>query len=81
MESIFLQFQKHVELLLGRKICSVQSDWGGEYHRLNKYFKQVGIRLHISCPYTHQKNGLLERKHIYIVETGLTLLAQSHIPD
>jgi hypothetical protein len=28
VESIFLRFQKHVELLLDAKIKSVQSDWG-----------------------------------------------------
>jgi hypothetical protein len=30
VEAIFLQFQKHVEKMLNTKICSVQSDWGGE---------------------------------------------------
>jgi histone deacetylase 1/2 len=35
---VFLQFQQHVEHLLNKKIIHVQSDWGGEYHRLNKFF-------------------------------------------
>jgi histone deacetylase 1/2 len=38
IEGIFYIFQKHVELLLNTKICVVQSDWGGEYHRLHTYF-------------------------------------------
>lgn len=38
------------------------------------------MQLRHSCPYTHQQNGLVERKHQHIVETGLTLLAQSRLP-
>jgi hypothetical protein len=77
---VFLQFQKHVEKMLNAKICSVQSDWGGEYHRLHNYSKATSIDHHISCPHTHQQNGLVERKHRHIVDTGLSLLAQAHMP-
>jgi histone deacetylase 1/2 len=80
VEAVFLQFQKHAEHMLNTKIRSVQSDWGGEYHRLHKYFQATGIDHHISCPHTHQQNGLAERKHRHIVETGLTLLVQAQIP-
>ena len=38
VDSIFYTFQNHVERLLNAKIRSVQSDWGGEYHRLHAYF-------------------------------------------
>ena len=80
VESIFLRFQKHVELLLGTKIKSVQSDWGGEYRRLHKYFLDHGIMHYISCPHTHQQNGSAERKHRHIFETGLALLANASMP-
>jgi histone deacetylase 1/2 len=43
VESIFYKFQKRVELLLDRKIKCVQSDWGGEYRRLHKFFENNGI--------------------------------------
>ena len=76
----FIRFQKHVELLLNTKIKSVQSDWGGEYHRLHKYFLDHGIINYISCPHTHQQNGSAERKHRHVVETGLALLAHSSMP-
>jgi histone deacetylase 1/2 len=49
VEAVFLQFQKHAEHMLNTKIRSVQSDWGGEYHRLHKYFQATGIDHHISC--------------------------------
>jgi hypothetical protein len=77
---VFLEFQTHVERLLNRKILSVQSDWGGEYQRLNTYLKSVGIHHRVSCPHTHQQNGVVERKHRHIVEIGLALLAHNSLP-
>jgi histone deacetylase 1/2 len=77
---IFLKFQAHVERLLGHKILRVQSDWGGEYIKLNAFFDKLGIMHRVSCPHTHQQNGTAERKHRHIVETGLTLLAHASVP-
>jgi len=44
-----------IERLLNAKIKSVQTDWGGEYRPLNKYFQSTGIIYHVSCPHTHQQ--------------------------
>jgi hypothetical protein len=66
--------------MLNTKIKAIQSDWGGEYQRLHKYFQSTGINHRVTCPHTHQQNGLVERKHRHIVETGLTLLAQAQLP-
>jgi hypothetical protein len=33
----FHDFQAHVERLFGRKILALQSDWGGEYHKLSTF--------------------------------------------
>jgi hypothetical protein len=49
----FLQFQVMVEHLLNHKIIIVQSNWGGEYRNLHKYFQSVGITHRLSCPHTH----------------------------
>jgi hypothetical protein len=79
--SVFLQFQTHVERLLGTKIKCIQSDWGGEYQKIhNTFFRSLGIAHRVSCPHTHQQNGSAERKHRHIVETGLALLAHAHVP-
>jgi hypothetical protein len=40
-----------------------------------------GILHRKSCPYTSQQNGITERKLRHILETGLTLLAHSHLSD
>jgi len=34
----------------------------------------------VICPHTHEQNGMVERRHRHIVETGLTLLGQCHAP-
>ena len=80
VEQVFYAFQAHVERLLHTKILAVQSDWGGEYHRLHRYFQRTGISHRVSCPHTSQQNGIAERKHRHLVETGLALLAHSSLP-
>ena len=58
----------------------MQTDWGGEYEKLNSFFNRVGISHLVSCPHAHLQNGAAERKHRHIVEVGLSLLAQSSMP-
>jgi len=41
----------------------------------------MGIDHFVSCPHTPEQNGIAERKHRHIVETGLTLLAQASMPQ
>jgi hypothetical protein len=48
---------EHVEHLLNRKIIVMQTDWGGEYERLNSFFTSIGISHLVSFPHTHQHNG------------------------
>ncbi|KAL5538576.1 hypothetical protein UlMin_046073 [Ulmus minor] len=78
--STFLQFQKLVENKFERKIKTIQSDWGGEYRSFTKYLIQLGIEFRHPCPHTSAQNGRAKRKHRHIVEIGLTLLAQAHLP-
>jgi histone deacetylase 1/2 len=78
--SCFRVFQNLVDRQFGRKILTVQTDWGGEYQTLNSFFKRIGIEHHISCPHAHQQNGSAERKHRHIVEVGLSLLAHAAMP-
>jgi hypothetical protein len=44
------------------------------------FFDLHGIIHRRSCPHTPQQNGLAERKHRHLIEMGLSLLAQSHLP-
>jgi histone deacetylase 1/2 len=77
---VFHDFQNLVERKFNRKIIFVQSDWGGEYEKLNSFFQRVGISHHVSCPHAHQQNGSAERKDRHIVEVGLALLANAAMP-
>ena len=78
--SVFIKFQAHVERLFNLKIKAIQSDWGGEFWKLNSFFSQCGIFHWLPCPHTHQHKGSVERKHRYIIETGLTLMAIASMP-
>jgi histone deacetylase 1/2 len=78
--SIFQHFQLLVERQFSRKIKSVQTDWGGEYCKLNSFFQTIGIHHRLICPHTHEQNGSVERRRRHIVEIGLTLLGQSSGP-
>ena len=64
-------------------IKQLQSDGGGEYTSLifQSFLTKHGIVHRKSCPYTSQQNGLAERKLRHILETGLTLLAHSHLSN
>ena len=53
--SIFIQFQKYVERYFNLQIKYVQSDWGGEFRSLSKFFETCGIAHRLSCPHTHQQ--------------------------
>ncbi|KAK9051887.1 hypothetical protein SSX86_028515 [Deinandra increscens subsp. villosa] len=76
----FKQFTTMAERQFGTKLKSVQTDWGGEFRNLSSFFQSLGIIHRLSCPHTSEQNGIVERRHRHVVETGLTLLSQSHVP-
>ncbi|KAD5508938.1 hypothetical protein E3N88_16641 [Mikania micrantha] len=63
------------------KLKRVQSDWGGEFRTLAPFLSSLGIIHQRSCPHTSEQNGIVERRHRHVVETGLTLLAHSNTPQ
>ncbi|KAG8480776.1 hypothetical protein CXB51_025437 [Gossypium anomalum] len=77
--SAFLSFKKYIELQLGVKLKQHQTDGGSEFRSFDVYLKQCGIGHCVSCPHTSDQNGLVERRHRQIVETGLVLLAQASL--
>uniref|UniRef100_A0A803P961 Integrase catalytic domain-containing protein n=1 Tax=Cannabis sativa TaxID=3483 RepID=A0A803P961_CANSA len=77
---MFQIFKAEVELQLGTKLKSLQTDWGGEYRSFIPFLNQLGVIHRHPCPTTHEQNGLAERKHRHIVENGLTLLAHASMP-
>lgn len=87
--SIFIVFKKMVQNYFSRTIQAihtikvVQTDGGGEFTSkpFTNFLRHHGIAQQISCPHTLQQNGVVERKHRHIVEMGLCLLSQSHLPS
>lgn len=59
-----------------------QSDGGGEFQSIafKNILEKLGIIHQLSFPYTPQQNGVVERKHIHIIEIGLFLMFQAHMP-
>ncbi|KAH0767910.1 hypothetical protein KY285_003781 [Solanum tuberosum] len=74
--------KKMVEKQFSKEIKIFQCDGGGEFIQTDfiKHLEDCGIVRHISCPNTPEQNGVAQRKHRHIVETGLTLLLHANLP-
>nr|GEW42678.1 hypothetical protein [Tanacetum cinerariifolium] len=79
--STFKSFVQMVECQFTTKLKNVQTNWGGEFRNLALFFSSLGIIHRRSCPHTSEQNGFVERRNHYVVETGLTLLAQACVPQ
>ena len=66
-----------VERQFTTQIKCLQSDWGGEYRKLQPLLHKLGIQFRHPCPHKQQQQGKSERKHHTIVETGLILLVEA----
>ena len=78
--STFVQFKTLVENQLGKKIKAIQTDNAKEFLAFSNYLNECGIFHRLTCPYTHEQNGSIERKHRHITSTRLTLLAHASLP-
>lgn len=79
--SIFSGFISMVENLCNAKSKYLQSGTGVKFigKGLQVLFAKLEIIHRLSCLGTPEQNGLAECKHRHTVETGLTLLAHSHL--
>ncbi|KAM2697976.1 hypothetical protein EV1_037031 [Malus domestica] len=78
--STFVTFKALVENYFKRKITRLYTDGGGEFIKLQHFLSSNGITHLLTPPHTPQHNGVAERRHRHIVETGLTLLHQASLP-
>ena len=77
---MFITFHKLAENQFQTKLQALQTNNGGEYHAFLPYLRDNSIQPRFTYPYTHQQNGVVERKHRHIAEMGLTLLAYAKMP-
>jgi len=80
VKNVFKFFKNLVGNQTRYKITVVQSDNAKEYLSLTSYLQQCGIQHRLSCPYTHEQNGYVERKHRHIIDMGITLLTTTSLP-
>jgi gag-polypeptide of LTR copia-type/GAG-pre-integrase domain len=76
--AVFAKFKLLVENLFSISIKTLQLDGGTEFLPIINANPQ--IQIHISCPYTPQQNGVVERKHRQIVELSLASIFHAQIP-
>jgi hypothetical protein len=75
---IFSGFKAKFENLLSSSIKIIQCDGGTEFKPLMTQHPSITFR--VSCPYTPEQNGVMERKHRHVVELALATMAQASIP-
>ena len=71
-----------VENQFSTTVKTIRLDNGLEFtsNETTLFFQSKGIIHQKSCPYTPQQNGVVERKHKFILETARALLFQSKLP-
>ncbi|GJX90099.1 retrovirus-related pol polyprotein from transposon TNT 1-94 [Tanacetum coccineum] len=79
---VLVNFLKFTQTQFTCKLKVFQSDGGAEF--LNSRVRQLlldnGTHHQMSCPYTPQQNGRVERKHRHLTETGLAMLFGANAP-
>ena len=80
VSTIFPHFKKLVETRFQTKIKNLYSDNGGEFIPIKSFLLVNGIGHYTTAPHTPQQNGVSERRHCHLVETGLTLLHDTSLP-
>lgn len=80
VSTLFPQFKLLVEKYFQNPFISLFTDNGGEYVGLTPYLQSQGISHFTTPPHTPEQNGVAERRHRHIVETGLALLHFDNLP-
>ena len=71
-----------IETQFNTCVQTIRTDNGLEFVNVETsiFFKTKGIIHEKTCPYTPQQNGVVKRKHKYLLETARALLFQSKLP-
>ena len=77
---MFKRFKLLVEKKFSHSIVSFYSDNGGEFIALKHTLASHGISHFTTPPHTPEHNGVSERRHRHIIETGLSLLTHASLP-
>ena len=88
----FKEFKVKMELQKNKKLKFVRSDRGGEFYGRYEetrqdpgpfaiYLRECGIDAHYTMSGTPQQNGITEMRNRIVLDTVLSMLANSSFPD
>ncbi|GJS57094.1 retrovirus-related pol polyprotein from transposon TNT 1-94 [Tanacetum coccineum] len=77
-----MDFHKMVEVQFEKQIKRIRCDNGGEFTSNNmlNFYNEKGILLETTCPHTPQQNGVVEKKHMHLLETARALMFDANLP-
>ncbi|XP_010445567.1 PREDICTED: uncharacterized protein LOC104728255 [Camelina sativa] len=75
-----IAYKALVENRFQTRLGTLFTDNGGEFIALRRFLSTYGVSHLTSPPYTPEHNGVSERKHHHIVETGLMLMSTASVP-
>ncbi|KAE8723067.1 PLAC8 family protein [Hibiscus syriacus] len=80
--SKFKEFRDSAEGEVGKKICCLRTDNGGEYrsNEFSQYLRECRIRHQYTCANTPQQNSVAERKNRHIAEICRSMLHAKNVP-
>ena len=78
--STFKQFKSLVENQIGKRLQAIQTDNAKEFLCFKTFLHEHGIHHRLTCAYTHEQNGAIERKHRHVIDIGLTILVVASLP-
>ena len=79
----FKNFKAMVEGESGEKIQSFRKDRGEKFVPIefNSFCEKLGIKRHLTAPYTPQHNGVVERRNRTMMEMTRSVLKHMHMPN
>uniref|UniRef100_M1ANG9 Integrase catalytic domain-containing protein n=1 Tax=Solanum tuberosum TaxID=4113 RepID=M1ANG9_SOLTU len=79
---VIKNFLSMIQTQFNTCVQTIRTDNGLEFvnTETTAFLKNKGIIHEKTCPYTPQQNGVVERKHKYLLETARALLFQSKLP-
>ncbi|KAL4292111.1 hypothetical protein GQ457_14G000650 [Hibiscus cannabinus] len=80
--SKFKEFKKVAEAEVGKKICWLRTDNGGEYtsDEFANFLQEYQVRRQFTCANTPQQNGIAERKNRHLTEICRSMLHARNVP-
>ena len=79
--SKFKEFKSIIEAEIGKRVCCLRTDNGGEYtsYEFSNFLRENRIHRQFTCSNTPQQNGVDERKNKHLVEVCQSMLHAKNV--